>query len=67
MTTLANERIELNELQERLAKREDFGDAVQRLQRLQRMIAQHKREVKVVLHSTRGEWKTFRAHGSCHE
>ena len=64
MTTLANERIELDELQKRLAKREDFGDAMQRLQRLQRMIAHRKRAVKVVLHSTRGEWKTFRVYGT---
>jgi len=65
MTTSADERIELKELQERLAEKEGFGEAIRRLRRTQRMIAHQKREIKVVL-PTRGEWKTFRVYGSCH-
>ena len=64
MTTSTDERIELKELQERLAEKEGFGEAMQRLRRTQRMIAHQKREIKVVL-PTRGEWKTFRVYGSC--
>ena len=66
MTTPADERIELKELQERLAEKEGFGEAMRRLRRTQRMIAHRKREIKVVL-PTRGEWKTFKVYGSCRE
>jgi len=65
MITLADERINLKELQERLAEKEGFGEAMRRLQRTQKMITNRKQEMKIVSHSTRGKWKTFRVHGSC--
>lgn len=67
MATPADERTELEKLQRRLAKKDGFEEARQRLRRTQRLIAHRKREIEVFLHSTRGEWKAFRVYGSCRE
>jgi len=64
MTTPIDERADLKELQERLAEKEGFGEAMRRLRRTQKMIAHRKSEIKVVP-PARGEWKTFRVYGSC--
>jgi len=49
----------IEELQAKLAKKEDFERARQRLQRAREMFARGEQRFKIALRSTRGEWCVF--------